>query len=232
MRIIGEKNTTHTGLNVKGGLTLEDCRGIALRNCQFVGGYCNLYLLNCTGVTIVDCECIDPRGTSDADGNGPHNVLFDGCTNCAIILVKIRRTPTSEMGIGFYKSNKCIADGCTIEGASERQSADAITFDWGSKNCTASNNKIDLRNARKTKPMGHSAIVVAAGAGHRIIMGTGWIQGSCEDYPIAVTSYYDKAGNPVDDADPKALRVSATVRGFERGMVYVGPRATVKFLKA
>jgi hypothetical protein len=132
------------------------------------------------------------------------------------------------MGIGMYMCQSCSALRNKISGQSVRQSADAITIDYGSKDCRVSGNNLNLTyNGKKS---GHKAIVVGSGSGHIIELGSGSIIGSVEDQPLSVASYYDAAGNPLkDDADPSAAPVSATIIGFNKELVYVGHNCTAKF---
>ena len=229
MKYSNLKNQTIDSKTFADGLDIENCQNLTISNCIITGGNPNLLMLSCINCTIIKCNFSLPLNKPDESGNGPHSVLFDKCSLCAIRDSEIKRIAYSEMGIGLYMSVNCSIINCHIYGKSVRQSGDAITIDRGSKNCNVSGNKIDL--SFNGKKMGHKAIVIGSGYGHTLTMDSGCISGSVEDRPISVASYYDPSGNPLeDDCDPKAAKVGpVTLVGFDKNLVYVGPKCEVVF---
>jgi len=228
MKYTGIKNRIIDARQTDDGLILEDCIGVTISNWTIHGGSPNLLLLNCHGCSIVNCHFANPANKPDESGNGPHSILLDKCINCEVSGCHVTRLKYTEMGIGLYMCQSCSVLRNTINGQSVRQSADAITVDYGSKNCRVSGNYIDLTYLGHKS--GHKGVVVGSGTGHVVELGSGGIIGSVEDHPLSVASYYDAAGNPLeDDTDPSAAPVSATIIGFKKDLVYVGPRCSVKF---
>ncbi len=224
-----DNNKTIVGLTITGGLEMNGCHDVHIIDCDISGGYCNVRMTDCSNCTVEKSRLKQPKGRPDSDGNGPHNVLLDNCTDCEVNDNEIERTRKSEMGVGLYKCSGCLVDSNHIFGESVRESADAITVDYLSRGCVVINNKIDL-NDKNGNPMGNSAIVVASGKNHTIGKGTGYIIGSVQDFPVAFTSYYDVEGNPVDDDSDAAVPVGPIFcSGFDREIIYIGPKARVIF---